>query len=292
MKYPKFPIFARSKKFSAADIADSASLKAALTAAMLLTRDDANKVFPFPVMRKIADGTAEPKKETLDDGYMEILNESLPMYTLESVTGVCQQQAMIDFNGWTDTVYIIDKDGIFWGVATDDGGCQGFSVGSLYTNPPRFGNSANIATSKTELLFGSVDEFKNKLVAIKVDFDPTKLANIVDVTLAESAAASGYVFKIKGTQSCAGNDIYAAYKLALAQTGAWKATNLTDGSSITVSSITADDATSSWFITLNNSPVIAPATKIKLEFVSPAAGALLSTPLKGIEAFSLIVTKP
>lgn len=292
MSQPKYLPFTRGKVFSAADIADAATFKAALLAAMLLARTDSNKVFVFPLMRVVDDNTADPKEETLADGYSEVLNESLPTYTLQSTAGVCQNQAMVGFNGWNDKVFIVDKNNIFWGVSDGNGGVQGFSVGSLYTNPPRFGNSSNIVTSKTKLVFGTLEEFKSGLVAIKIDFDPTKLANTVDVVLSEAIAATGYAFKIAGNQKCAGTSIYTAFRTLLDQTGAWKATRLDTNAAVTVSSAAHDDTNSAWTVTLASSPTIAATTKIKIELVDPTALAALTTPVKGIEGIEVIVVKP
>lgn len=292
MSAPKYFMPTRGKVFSAADIATAATLKAALLAAMLLSRNDANKVFCFPVMRKVDDNTADPKTEVLDDGYEEVLNESLPSYTLQSTAGVCQTQGMVSFNGWADKAYVIDKNNIFWAVRTDTDGAQGWTVGSLYTHGPRFGNTSNIVTSKTKIVFGNVDEFKlaGGIVAVKVNFDPSKLANTVDVILSEYSAATGYAFKISGSQVCAGTDIYAAYKTLLDQTGAWKAT-LLDGTVVVVSSAAHNDL-GYWTVTLASSPTITAAVKIIIGLVDPTALAALTTPVKGIEGIDVIVAKP
>lgn len=292
MGRPKYIIPTRGKVFSAADIADSTAFKAALFAAMLLSRTDDDKVFLFPLMRVVDDNTAEAKTEVLADGYEEVLNESLPTYTLQSTAGVCQAQSMVQFNGWRDGVFIIDDKNILWFVSTDTAGAQAFTVGNLYTDAPRFGNSSNIVTSKTKLVFGTVDEFKSGVGAIKLDFDVTKLQNTVDVILAEAVAATGYVFKIAGKVKCSGTDIYPSYKTLLDQTGAWKATLLVAGTVVVISSAAHDDATNSWTVTLASSPTIAATTKIKIELVDPTALAALTTPVKGIEGIEVIVAKP
>lgn len=291
MSSPKFFGPTRGLKFSKADLASSDTVKAAMLAAMLLSREDDNKLFWFPVLRKISDNTAEAKTETLDDGFEEVLNESLPSYLLESTAGVCQTQGMVAFNGWTGKNYVIDKNNILWAVATDDGGAQGWSTGSLYTNPPRFGNSSNINTNKTKLVFGTVEEFKGKLIAVKLNFDPTKLANIVDVALFERIAATGYAFKIASEQYCAGTDLYAAYKTGLAQTGAWDI-SLPDGTAVTVASVAADDTNKAWTVTAASSPTIAAGVKLTVKLKNPTVLAGLTTPVKGIESIPVVVTKP
>jgi len=292
MKAIRYLLFSKGKVFSASELASAATLKAAILAALLLPRTDPNKMYCFPLMRVVDDNTPEAKTETLVDGYEEVLNESLPTYTLQSTAGTCQADAMVLFNGWTDYVYAIDIDRVMWLVSDGGTGATGWTTGSLYTNPARFGNSSNIVTSKTKLVFGTVDEFKGKKVALKIDFDPTKLVNIVDVQLAEAIPGTGYAFKIAGAQVCAGTDIYAAYKTLLDQTGAWKATRLDTNAAVTVSSAAHDDTNLAWTITLASSPTIAASTQIKIELVDPTALAALTTPVKGIDSLAVIALKP
>src|SRR5574341_871622 len=226
MARPQYIMPTRGKVFAVADLADSATFKAALKAAMLKTRTDSDKVFCFPLMRVVDDNTGDPNTQALADGYEEVINEVLPKYTLQSTAGVCVVQAMCEFNGWTDGVFVVDVNKILWYVTTSSSGAQAFSVGTLYTDPPRFGNSSNIQTSKTKLTFGTIEEFKSNIGAIKLDFDPSKLVNLVDVTLVEKAAQATNVFTLGGIVECAGTDIYASYSSGLANIARWVVTRL------------------------------------------------------------------
>jgi hypothetical protein len=241
--------------------------------------------------RVVDDNTADPNKQTLADGYSEVLNESLPDYTLQSTAGICQQQQMVEFNGWRDYIFVIDDKNILWYVINGVIG-QGFNTGYLYTDAPRPGNSSNIVVSKTQLTFGNIDEFKSNIGALKINFDPTKLQNTVDVILAEAAAAAGYVFKIGATGKCSGINAYQQYQDLLAVVGAWKATLLSDGSNITIATVAKNATTGGWDVTLGNSPVIASAAKIKIELQDPGTLAALGTPVTGIESVSVTVSKP
>jgi hypothetical protein len=292
MKRPKYILPTRGKVFAAADFADEATFKAALIAAMLLPRDDNNKVFCFPLMRVVDDNTADANTQSLADGYEEVLNESLPNYTLQSTSGTCQAQAMVKFNGWQDEVFVIDAAGVFWYVVSLSGGGQGFSVGNLYTNPPRFGNSANIVTQKTKLLFGTIEEFKGGLGAIKVSFDPTKLANTVDVVLYEKLVASANVLKIAGKAFCADTDIYAGYSTALANVARWSAINATTGAAITITSVAVDATNKAWTFTLDSTAhsALPSGGKVIINLVSPAV--LAAAGVTGIEGLSFVYTKP
>lgn len=256
MGRPKFLLLTTSKEFSAGDIDDSASFQQALEAAMLLSKTNANKVYAFPAANETTDNTGDPATGTLADGYEEVLNEALPKYLLRSKVGTCVQQQMASFNGWPGKIYVVDESNILWFRTTATGGAAGFSCGYLYTNPPKFKGSSDVQTANTRLTFGSIDDFKRNVGAIQLDFSVSALTNILDVVLddRESENTSGAlnnVFVIGGKTLCEGTDIYAAYSTLLANTAYWRAYK-SDGTTITLTSVTVNSGLSGWNITLDS----------------------------------------
>ena len=159
----------RGKVFTSADIADSESFKAALAAALKESRTSLNKIFVFDGFREAEDNTGDPNVATMADGYEEVLNEAVPKYTLRNTKGAAQQMALTAFNGWNDPVFIVDDKNILWYIGTSDGGAKGFSTGSFYANPPRFGGTGAISSNLVKLSFGSIEEFKSGIGAMKLD---------------------------------------------------------------------------------------------------------------------------
>ncbi|WP_430897636.1 MULTISPECIES: hypothetical protein [unclassified Paraflavitalea] len=292
MAAPAFIMPTKGKTFSGADLASSDAFKAALLIAMLAIRTSSSKVFLFPKARVVEDNTADPTFGNLSDGYEELLNETAPGYTLQSVVGVCLQQAMCKFNGWADKVFIIDKNNILWYIENADKSGTGFSVGSLFTPAPRFGNTANVATVNTRLVFGAVDEFKGGIGALKLDFDVTKLTNTVDVVLSEKQAAVANVLKIQGLVACTGVNIYSAYKAGLGNIARWYAKRLDTGAALTITSVSGDDALESFTFTLDSTQhtALPSATKVEIGLVDPAT--LNTAGVSGIEGVSFVYTKP
>lgn len=250
----KFTGLSTAREFTAAELATSEAFQEALQAAMLLANADANKVFMFPEMREATDNSGDPATGALADGYEEVLNEALPKYLLRSTPGVCVQQAMASFNGYPGRQFIIDENNILWYKVTSTGGGKGFSTGYLYTNPPKFKGSGDVQTANTRLTFGSIDEFKSGVGALKLDFAISDLDNIQDVVLddRETENASGAlnnVFIIGGKIKCEGTDIYAAYSTALANVARWRAYTA-DGTPIVITSVTVNPTLLGWNITL------------------------------------------
>ena len=283
MGRPKAFLFTRAKEFTEAERADSESFEAALEAAMLLSRTSLNKVFPFSGFREADGGVGDPNVGTLGDGYEEVLNESLPKFTLKHTAGVAQTQSLVAFNGWNDKVFVVDDKNILWGVKTSGNGVKGFSVGSLYANPPAFGNTGAINVNLVKITFGTLEEFKSGLVALKLDFNVTDLVSIVDVQLEEVDDAAGYAFTIGAKTKYAGTDIYESFADLLAVTGAWKITKVSDGSNVAVDTVTKDATNKGWVVTADDTTPIATGTELKIELVDPTALAALGTPVEGIE---------
>lgn len=256
MGRPKYILLTTSKVFTAANIASSEAFQAALTAALLLSKSDANKVYAFPGLRDITNNTGDPTLGTLADGYEEVLNEALPKYLLKSTPGTCVQQQMASFNGWPGKVFVIDANGILWFQTTSSGGAAGFSCGYLYTNPPAFKGSTDVNTANTRLTLGSIDEFKTNVGAIKLDFSVPALANIIDVVLDDretenTSGALNNVFIIGGKTKCEGTDIYAAYSAALNNIARWRSYKA-DGTVISITSVSINAGLLAWNVTINS----------------------------------------
>lgn len=252
----KYMMLTTGREFTEADLASSEAFEAALQEAVLLSNSDAEKVFIFPEMRDVTDNTGDPATGTLADGYEVVLNEALPKYLLRSTPGICVNQFMSSFNGWPGKVYVIDENNILWFKTNTDGSGRGFTSGYLYTSPPKFKGSGDVQTANTRFTFGSIDEFKARVGAIKLDFIVTDLLQLKDVVLddRESENASGAlnnVFEIGGLTKCEGTDIYIQYQDLLANTARWRAYTAA-GDTIAITSVVKNGTLSSWTVTLNS----------------------------------------
>lgn len=252
----KFLLLTTGKEFTEEDVADSEAFQDALQTAMLLPSSSSNKVFATPEMNEAADNTGDPNTGTLADGYEEVLNEALPKYLLRSVVGVCTQQQLASFNGWPGKVYIIDDQNILWYIVQSSGDSKGFSCGYWYTNPPKFKGSGDVQTANTRITFGSIDEFKQDIGALKLDFSITSLINLQDVQLSdlETENISGSlnnVFIIGAKTVCERKNLYDNLSTSLAAVGKWQAYKA-DGTAITITTVTVNSTKHGWNITLDS----------------------------------------
>lgn len=290
----KYLMLTSGKEFTEGDLASSEAFEAALQASMLLANSDANKVFAFPEMRDVTDNSGDPATSTLADGFEEVLNEALPKYLLKSTPGICVQQAMASFNGWPGKFYFVDENGIlFYKITTSDGG-KGFATGYLYTNPPKPKGSGDVQTANTRLTFGSIDDLKSGVGALKLEFNVADLNNMQDVILTDEedenvSGALNNTFLIGAHTRCEGTDIYATYK-ALLTAARWRAYT-SAGVVIAITSVTAVDVSSAWQVVLDSSAYnsLAVGTVFYIDLVVPAT--LVAAGIEGIEATKLRFVK-
>lgn len=297
----KYLILTTSAEMTEADLATSESVQEWMADALVLANSDANKLFAFPFMREATDNTGDPQLGTLADGYEEVLNEAVPKYLLRSTPGFCVQAAMSSFNGWPGKMYIVDENNVFWykskttAAGVPNGG-KGWTTAYLYTQPPKFKGSGEVATANTRVTF-VINEFKGAVGAVKLEFEVSDLDNLKDVTLKdlEDENASGALnnaFLIGGNVKCEGTDIYAAYADLLNTSNAWRAYT-SDGTAIALTSVAKNDTEGGWDIVLNSGEysALASGTVFYIDLQTPPVLAALATPVTGIEATKLRFVK-
>lgn len=290
----KYMLLTQGKEFTEADLTDATTLKAAIKAAMLNVRGTTNKVYLFPYVNESEDDSGDPVRASLADGFEKTLLDPVPKYNTRSgAVGFAQNQAMCAFNGFSGKMYIIDTNNRFSYRIKDDNGGKGFGVGDVYTNAPKFANTAAINVVSTRVSFSSSDELKLPAIGlVQLDFNIADLVNIEDVQMVEKAAQASNVFTIGGKSVYTGADIYTAYKTALAATARWNVRRMDTDVAIALTSVAADDANKGWDITTDNTEYTALPSGTKLSFNIKDPATLEAAGVTGIEGIQIIYTKP
>lgn len=249
----EYPYFTISAEFTKEEMDDPELLAEAIDAKLKLPNGDPNKLYRFPKMREAADNTGDPTSVTLADGYEEFI-DALPKYLLTSTPGNCQWAAMSSFNGWPGTFFAIDDKKQFIAKRKADGGGTGIQIGNLYTDKPRFGANGAINAARTRLSIANADEMLN-LKFTKVTFDIEGQKNLVDVVLVDrenenDSGSANNVLKIGIVTSCDETDMYSAYKALLDDPSLWRI-SLPDDTAINLDTVTAEDATKSFVLTID-----------------------------------------
>lgn len=290
----KYLLLTQGKEFTSSDLTDATTAKAAILAAMKEVRGTSNKVYLFPYVNESEDGTGDPVRGTLADGFEKTLLDPIPKYTIRGGSvGYAQNQAMCAFNGFSGKAFIIDSNNrLAYRITSSDGG-KGFGVGDVYTNAPKFANTATINTVQTRISFSSNDEFKLPAIGlVQLDFNIADLINIEDVQIVEKAAQASNVFTLGGKSVYSGSDIYTAYKTALNATARWVVKNAATGATIALTSVATDDTNAGWDITVDSTAYSALASGTKISFNIADPTTLYAAGVEGIEGIQIIYQKP
>lgn len=290
----KYLMPTRGATFLAADLVDSASIKAALLTKMLSAKSSNQKLYLIPYANEAANNTGDPNVGTLSDGFEKTLTDPLKKYTLtHAEMGKAQNAAICQFNGWTDKVYFIDRNNRFCYISVQDGTGKGWSVGNLFYTSPGPGDSAAVNVAKGRITFANPDEFKSSPIGlIDLDFNPADLVNIEDIQMVEKLAPASNVVTIGGLGRFTNQDIYAAYKTPLNNVARWVVTNELTGATMTITSVATDDPHSGWTITIDTTlfAALASGTKYSINIASPSV--LHTAGVDGLEGIKITYTKP
>lgn len=283
-----------SKEFTEAELETSEGFETALQNAMLLANGNANKIFLFPEMRDVTNNTGDPNTGALADGFEEVLNEALPKYLLKSTPGICVQQAMASYNGWAGKLFFIDENNVLLYKTKTNGGGKMFNCGYLYTNPPSPKGSGDVQTANTRVTFGSIDDFKSNVGALKLDFNPADLTQMQDVILTDEedenvSGALNNTFLIGAKTRCDETNLYTTYK-DLLTLALWRAYQ-SDGTALSLSGVTPIDGSSAWQVVMTYAVynALPTGTVFYIDLVPPVT--LRGSDIDGLEAVKIRFVK-
>jgi hypothetical protein len=280
-------------EFTAAELVDSDTIKAAILERMLEVRGTTDKLYLFPLANESEPTTGDRVTATLADGFEKTLLDPVPKYVMRAGTvGLYQHQPLTAFNGYVGKGYFIDRNNRFFYLIKTDGTGKGFSVADVYTNAPGFGSTAALNPAVTNITMGSIDEFKyGPIGIIQLDFDIASLSNIEDVQIVEKAASASSVYTVGGKTKYGQTDIYTAYSTALANSARWVVTNLQTNATIPVTTVTADATNKGWDVTVDATAwgLLSSGDKFSINIADPAT--LEAAGVTGIEGIRIVYTK-
>ena len=280
-------------EFTAAELVDSDTIKAAITERMLEVRGSTDKLYLFPLANESEPTTGDRTVASLADGFEKTLLDPVPKYVMRSgAVGLYQHQPLTAFNGFSGKGYFIDRNNRFFYIIKSDGTGKGLSVADVYTSIPGFGSTAALTPAVTNITMGNVDELKiGPIGIIQLDFNVADLVNIEDVSIVEKAAHASNVYTVGGKTKYGQTDIYASYSTALANSARWVVTNMQTGATIAITTVTADATNKGWDITIDSTAYSALSTgdKFSINLADPAT--LSAAGVDGIEGIKIVYTK-
>ena len=292
------------KEFSSSEYADSATLQAALLAAMILPNGDSDKLYPFPEILQVGVETEADTTGGLALGPQRRLRKGRPAYVFSCEIGQYQYQKLLAFDGKTLPVFTFDDENNLWGYRaaadTNTVNVKPFKGEQAYItisgNGFKDGNSAEAGVAQIRIAFLSVDDFeKRSAFASLPNLSSGDLVGLKDVILSEPQAHASNVHKVAmkiANAKVAGDiNIFDDYGTAIAALSWTAFTGATFATSLTITSIAVDNTLKCLTVTFDSTAYTALSSGAKIKLVPPTAAVLDAADVTGIEIEFIILTK-
>ena len=274
-----------------------ATAAAAITAlqADIANSSKAARLFPIFGFEQIADNSEDIQVQTTSIGSRHVVREGYQDWKFEFFTGGLSLLASLrKFNKQSTShdFFFIDAQNRLIGMAISDGSgntilqaipCDG---GFFWAHPWKMNDGSKLAQYMLQFVFAPkyINELVNYVDLSAYDL-PTTLIGLEDVNLTGVANATSGSYDIV-PQTPTGIYLAANYGTALAQNGAWGATNLA-GAVIPITGITAVGDGKTFTVALDKTSPNYPSTggaKVFINFTAPAVQAALTIAFTGFES--------
>lgn len=276
--------FIGGAKFTPAEYATEATLKAALRNRLNRANGDPEKLYPWALANAVDKTTEEDTTETAADGYKRVLRTAPESYVLNQWTvGINQEAAMIAFNNTTIPFFAVDDSFKFVGKFDSDSNLVGNNV-NIVTKGAGFSIFTAGANTRTTISFTDPYALNvNARLFEFTEFDFEDFTGLLDAELKTLAAPTGNAHKIGAyvyNRSINKNkNLYDLYADELADPVLWVGYTAA-GAQVAPTGVVKDTSLKGWTVTFG----VAVAA---VDLASPAT--LYAANVKGIEGVRLDV---
>lgn len=275
--------FLGGAKFTVAEQASEATLKAAILDRINRANGDSEKLYPLPVINNVTNNTEANTEETLGDGTKRTLREGRPAYTFESgFVGFNQEAALMEFNNATIPAFVMDDTGKLVGKIDNDGKFVGGKV-QFFASPAGFGTYGAGTTTKMSFNWLNSRDLSSNAAFFETSFDTDDFEGLLDAEIARVAASAGNVHKLSAfiRNKSIGKDVnlYDQYPTELADVNLWPGTDAT-GATVVPTTVVADTVNKGFTITY-------PSAVVSVNLATPDV--LNAADVTGVEGIELVL---
>lgn len=282
-------VMAKTKYFTPTNMADEATLLAAMRAATLAT--GSARIYPIFRFQAVTDNSEDTVKVTSGYGEVDVAREGNYNWLFEMANGgMCYQKQLrnFNFNSGKWAVMLVDDENKLIGRVDASGNLYGFTTGILHAHPLKINDGSNNTKYNLEIGLPNPkqlnDQFGNvPFVTTDIESD---VLGLLDVELVQLAVALDKV-TIGARLNIGKTDLFADLSTLLADAGLWTCTKA--GAAVTITGVVASTTYDGWEISFTGTGVhvinlAAPATL--------AAAHVGESPNNGYEGIAVSVTMP
>jgi len=280
--------------FDSDDYADQTTMDAAILSKLILPNGNSQKLFPFPVIQGNTDQTEAAKYGNLGYGLKVKLLRSKPGYEFDVLAGSALEKKMIAWDGQIVPLYILDDKSQWAGVKDSNGIFRGANY-LIGVEPRGYGDAQNPKTTKITISIVDTAEFTESAYFHVTALSSSDIVGLKDVVLSEPQAHASNVYKVKmkiPTSKLNGDlDIWDDYGTAIAALTFTAGTGTNYGTSLTITSVAADNTLKALTVTFDSTAFTALSSGAKIKLTPPTPAVLDAADVTGIELGSIILTK-
>ena len=282
-------VMAKTKYFTAANMADEATLLAAMRAATLAT--GSARIYPIFRFQAVTDNSEDAVKVTTGYGETDIAREGNYNWVFEMANGgMCYQKQLRKFNfsGGSWSVLLVDDENRLIGRTDANGNLYGFTTGILHAHTVKINDGSNNSKYNLEIGLPNPKQLNDQFgiipfVTTDVESD---VLGLLDVKLVKLAVASGKV-TVGAYLNIGSTDLFPDLSTLLANSALWTCTKA--GATVTITGVVASSTYDGWEISFTGTGVHV------INLASPAtlaAAHVGESPNNGYEGIALSVTMP
>lgn len=277
------------------DLADAATLFAAIVAKSKLTKTAAEKVFVLNEVQDVQRNAEQNVTGTLGLGFSQILREGRPAYTAKIFGGADLLKRLRQMNNQTVRVLEIDANDVLWGYKSGTT-VRGFQAKLFFSgNMLATGQNVEEGVIDVGISIQSTSEYFGS--AVWEDFGGYNIEDIkalIDVPLAFVSAASNVhqiSMKVADSNMTSDYNIYDDFGTLIATLDAqFSATSSEDGA-LTITSITANSTLKTLAVTYDSTAYSAIGAGT-ITLTPPTPAQLDAADVTNVELVAVTYTKP
>ena len=282
-------VMAKTKYFTAANMADEATLLAAIRAATLAT--GSARIYPIFRFQAVTDNSEDTVKVTTGYGETDVAREGNYNWLFEIANGgMCYQKQLrkFNFNSGKWAVMLVDDENKLIGRVDASGNLYGFTTGILHAHPLKINDGSNNTKYNLEIGLPNPKQLNDQFGV--VPFETTDIENdvlgLLDVELVQLAVASGKA-TIGARLNIGKTDLFPDLSALLDDPTLWTCTKA--GAAVTITGVAASTVYDGWEISFTGTGdhVINLASPATL-----AAAHVGEAPNNGYEGIAVTVTMP
>lgn len=199
-----------------------------------------DRIYPVHNFVGVDDNTGDLNEETLGYGGVAVLSEGKYDLTFRiGQGGLCLQKRLRQYNAVKPRVLLIDANGIIFGQMVD-GELAGIPLELYFARALTLSDGNSTTTSfRVRIMFDAkyLNDSFGFVSSSVVGFNPSEVVGLQDLIIRDAGDSNATTLNVQVKTGCGTEDALEVFATELADDALWKVTDASDGTDVTISSV-------------------------------------------------------